>query len=216
MAALEARGIWKAYAGGRPVLRGINLSVPRGGSLLVHGRDGSGKSTLLQLLACVDYPSRGKVFVEGVDATALGEPQRAVLRRDALALLPQGPTLAEELSLRQNLALAVKMGRRGRQGEVEELLRLMDLLPVASRKPRELSPGEARRAAVARAIVHGPRILLADEPLAGLPSVEASRVLEALRVLRNQTRMTLIMTAQEPTPRAASEAVKALKGGRLR
>ncbi|MCC7483828.1 MAG: ABC transporter ATP-binding protein [Burkholderiales bacterium] len=184
---LKVAGLSRAFGGARPrqVLRGIGLELASGEYVAIVGESGVGKSTLLNLIAGLDEPDGGSVIFDGVDITALAEPERTLLRRRRMGFVFQAIHLMPHLTVVENVALPLALnGVAPRERAARAALALAEVgLPDAGASfPRQLSGGEMQRAAIARALVHRPRLLLADEPTGNLDRDSADHVLALLRV----------------------------------
>ncbi|MGO9956684.1 MAG: ABC transporter ATP-binding protein [Solirubrobacteraceae bacterium] len=203
--AIELRGLAR-YFGERTALRDVSLALPAGATLAVLGRNGAGKSTLLRILAALLRPHAGDVLV-------LGEPlpRRAFAVRAQLGLLGHEPLLYRELTGRENLRYHAGLHRVDSQ-RVEEVLRAVQMERRADDPVRLLSRGMVQRLAVARAVLHRPRVLLLDEPRANLDPA-ASELVEPL--IGRSSGVTRVLTSHEPRAALAeSDLVLALKDGR--
>jgi putative ABC transport system ATP-binding protein len=183
---LRIRNLAKSYAGasGRPVLRGVSLDVAPGEYVAVMGESGVGKSTLLNLIAGLDTPDAGSVELDGAELTSLDDTARTLLRRRAMGFVFQAFHLLPHLSVSQNVALPLALNGFAQQEADARVRHLLEAVGLAERgpsRPRELSGGEQQRVAVARAVAHRPRLLLADEPTGNLDQESASHVLRLLR-----------------------------------
>ena len=166
------------------MLEGIDLELRQGEYLAVMGESGVGKSTLLNLLAGLDRPDSGRVLLEGVDLSALDDDAVTLLRRRAVGFVFQAFHVLPYLSVEQNVALpldllGVKEPQRSRRAA--SMLAAVGIAPLARRYARELSGGEVQRIAIARALVHRPRLVLADEPTGNLEPRSAAQTLALLR-----------------------------------
>jgi ABC-type lipoprotein export system ATPase subunit len=214
-------GVSKIYSGpGGDVaaLDDVSLEVPRGEFVAVMGRSGSGKSTLLNLIAGIDTPTRGEVWVDGRDLTALAEPALTELRRGTVSLVFQFFNLLAPLDLRENVALpALLAGRRERDAlaEADGLLEAVGLSGRARSRPHTLSGGELQRAALARALIHRPRVLLADEPTGNLDSRSAAQVLALMRDLSAAAGATVVLVTHSAEAASAASRVVELRDGRV-
>lgn len=190
-------------------LEGSSLTV-------VTGRSGCGKSTLLTMLAGLLTPTAGTVEVDGQDLYALSEPERSHLRNERIGLVPQGHAALRSLTVLENVLLpAVIHGDA--QAPVERAAALLDgvgLTALAEQHPQELSGGELRRLAIARALLMGPDALLADEPTAGLDSENVDTVLTLLRRAADDGAAVLVVT-HEPEAERVADRVLTMDGGRL-
>jgi putative ABC transport system ATP-binding protein len=182
---LRLEAVGKRYPGDRPSLfEGIELELRQGEYLAVMGESGVGKSTLLNLLAGLDRPDSGRVVLQGVDLSAGDDDAVTLLRRRAVGFVFQAFHVLPYLSVEENVALPLDLlGVREpeRSRRTAEMLAAVGLAPLAGRHARELSGGEVQRIAIARALVHRPRLLLADEPTGNLDPRSAAQTLALLR-----------------------------------
>ena len=183
---LSIRGLTKSYGGTRPrqVLREVSLEVDRGEFIAIMGESGAGKSTLLNLIAGLDVPDCGTLVFDGVDIGALDDAARTLLRRSRMGFVFQAFHLLPHLTVAQNVSLPLVLtGRTAAEARerTATLLEAAGIAALADGYPRTLSGGEAQRAAIARALVHAPSLVLADEPTGNLDAVSASQVLALLR-----------------------------------
>ena len=184
---LTAKGLWKSYGSGRlrvDVVKGVDLEVGRGEFLAIVGPSGSGKTTIIMMLAGIEAPDRGSIVVDGVDVASLGPRERVLWRRRNVGIVFQFFHLIPTLTALENVMLSLELaGVKGSMARERalEALEFVGLRDKAHRFPYELSGGEQQRVAVARALVHKPKILLADEPTANLDYENKLRVVKLLR-----------------------------------
>ena len=181
--------------GGRPIFQGFGLSIARGEHLLLLGPSGSGKSTLINLIAGLLTPDRGAVFLSGVQMPAAAHA-RDELRRREIAIIFQQLRLVSALSLTANLRLAAELADKPGD-EIPALLQRLGLEARANAMPRELSQGEAQRAAIARALVARPALLLADEPTSALDDHNADIVGRLLVESAAEAGSTLVVATHD-------------------
>ena len=214
-ALLEARSITKSYRRGPEVVRalaGADLTLEPGELVALLGPSGSGKTTLLNVLAGWEEPDSGEVLWDGASGVRLAE-----LPWNSLSVLPQRLGLLDELSVRENVELPLRLGggpRRDAAGRVDELLEDLGLSDLAGRPPSQTSLGEQQRAALARAVVVAPRLLLADEPAGHQDAVFAERVLAVLRSAAARGTACLLATHNRDSLRFCDHAI-AIADGRV-
>ena len=199
-------------------LDGLTLDIPGGSFTAIVGRSGSGKSTLLQLAAGIDRPTAGEVFVEGQPLSRLSDDALTRLRRERVGIVYQFFHLLPTLDVRENVALPLLLEgvpERDALARADTLLAQVELMPRARARPHMLSGGEMQRAAVARALVHEPALVLADEPTGNLDTRSAARVVELLSTLAREHRATLVLVTHSPEAAAAAERVVTLSDGRV-
>jgi putative ABC transport system ATP-binding protein len=182
---LRLEKLTKRFSPDRPALfEGVDLELRQGEYLAVMGESGVGKSTLLNLLAGLDKPDGGRVLFEGIELSALDDDAATLLRRRAIGFVFQAFHVLPYLSVAQNVALPLDLlgvAEPERSARTLKMLQAVGIEPLAQRHARELSGGEVQRIAIARALVHRPRLLLADEPTGNLDPRSAAQTLELLR-----------------------------------
>lgn len=207
MSILRAEHLEKTFrssdggAAGVAAVRGIDLAIDAGEFVAITGASGSGKSTLLHMLGGITRPTAGRVLLEGVDLAALDDDALAVVRRRRIGFVFQRYNLLPELSLVENVALPLVLDgvaqRRCNDAALEALVAVgMD--HRATHRPDALSGGEQQRGAIARALVTGPAIVLADEPTGALDSANSARVVDLLGRLVSERRQTVILVTHDP------------------
>lgn len=221
---LEARDLHKTYAlEGAPVevLKGVTLSVRAGDTLAVMGASGSGKSTLLHCLGGLDRPTSGQVFFNAGDLFALGASARTELRATKVGFVFQSYHLLPELDLLENVMLPA-LARRGalaRRAKLAERARsLLDSVGLAARaahRPTELSGGEQQRAALARALMNEPELVLADEPTANLDTRNATQLIDLMHELNRNLGLTFLFSTHDQRLLERAERVIPLCDGRV-
>jgi putative ABC transport system ATP-binding protein len=198
-------------------LRGVSLSVRRGEFLAILGASGSGKSTLMNIVGCLDVPSQGWYRLDGVDVRELDEADLAVIRNRKIGFVFQGFNLIPRTTALANVELVLAYGgMRGRQRRDRAMaaLRAVGLEDRALHLPNELSGGQQQRAAIARAIVTNPAMVLADEPTGNLDSVSSAEVMQLFAALHRAGR-TIIMITHEADIAAHAERVIRLHDGEI-
>ncbi len=205
--------------GGRElhILNGISFSVEAGSWLALTGPSGSGKSTLLGILAGIDRPSAGKVYVEGTEISALPEGRLSRLRNEKIGVVFQSFHLIPTMTALENVEapLYIHPERRQARSTASRMLEQVGLAERMGHFPHQLSGGEQQRVAIARALVCGPEILLADEPTGNLDTATSRQVLDLIHQLRNQLGLTVIMVTHDPAVAGRAEHRLHIVDGRL-
>jgi putative ABC transport system ATP-binding protein len=199
-----------------PALRGASLEIDRPGFVAVMGPSGSGKSTLLHLLAALDRPDAGEVWVSGERIDELDDAQLTRFRRRGVGVVFQQFNLIPTMTARENVKLpGVLAGERERDldARADELLEALGVLPRADHKPDALSGGEQQRVAIARALLFEPRVLLADEPTGALDSASSGALWRLLGEIARGRDMTILMVTHEPAAAAHCREVFVLADG---
>ena len=173
------------------------LALEAGRSCVVRGASGSGKSTLLSILAGLLPPTSGEVLLAGQSLYALSERQRDLWRAQHLGMVPQRHHLLASLSIRQNLQLAQSLAQREDASRLQALMDRLGLTPLARQRPEQLSQGQQQRAALARALVHAPVLVLADEPTSALDDANAHAVIDLMLELTQEARVALLVATHD-------------------
>lgn len=199
-------------------LRGVSLTVSRGDYLSVTGASGSGKTTLMHILGLLDAPTSGRYLLDGEDVSQLPPEERARLRGQAVGFVFQSFRLLQDLTALENAALPLAfqgVPERVRLARARELLEAVGLAGREGHRPKALSGGQQQRVAIARALATGPRLLLADEPTAGLDPEAASGVL-ALFDRLHKSGHTLILITHDPKAAARAARRASICAGKLK
>lgn len=201
--AVRTESLVRHYRLGQSVIRavdGVSLSVRKGEFAALLGASGSGKSTLMNLIAGLDHPTSGKIVVEGQNLATLTPEQLAQYRRHSVGMVFQSFNLVPTMTLIENVELPMRFAeveRSERDARVQEALRAVGLSGRLEHRPSEMSGGEQQRAALARALVNRPKLLLADEPTGNLDSKTGTEILDLIRSLNQSLGMTVIMVTHE-------------------
>jgi len=215
---LELRGVAKRFDPAVPLLEGIDLEVPRGQWVAIVGESGSGKSTLLNIIAGLDRPDRGEVRLDSHPLPYANDDALALWRRRHVGFVFQAFHLLPYLSVAENVALPLallEVGVGERRRRAAAALAAVQLAGFEDRRPGSLSGGEMQRAAIARALVHEPILLLADEPTGNLDEANAANVLGCLRDAVRRAGACALMVTHSRRSAAAADRVLQLGGGRL-
>lgn len=200
---IQLREVTKIYGHGQAAMHaldGIDLAIQRGEFVAVMGPSGSGKSTCMNIIGCLDTPTDGHYYFDGVDVGSLSRDQRALLRRHYLGFVFQGFNLLNRTSALENVELPLvyrSMPSRKRHIRAREALDAVGLSGWESHTPGELSGGQQQRVAIARAIVSDPELLLADEPTGNLDSARSMEIMELLTALNRERNLTVVMVTHE-------------------
>jgi len=220
-AVIHIEGLRKDYDMGKTkvhALRGVDLTVKQGEYLAVVGASGSGKSTLMNIIGCLDYPTRGEYFLDGIRVDTLNKNALADIRNQKIGFVYQGFNLLARTSALENVELPLLYDRTGRKLKTRRLAReALERVGLGDRMdhlPNELSGGQQQRVAIARALVSKPAILLADEPTGNLDSKTSIEVLELFQELNDQG-ITIIMVTHESDVAHCSKRMIELRDGHI-
>jgi putative ABC transport system ATP-binding protein len=217
-AALEARDARKSLPLGRErveILKGISLRIEHGEFVAIVGPSGSGKSTLLGVIAGLDSPTSGQVFVDGLDITRMSEAKLARVRNMRIGMVFQSFNLIPTLTAQENVEVPLYVGKHpGRPSErAKELLTLVGLGHRLRNRPNQMSGGEQQRVAVARALATNPAIVIMDEPTGNLDKRNGDNVLALVRDLRQATGTTFVIATHDANvAQAADRAIRIVDG----
>lgn len=214
---IAAEALTRVYQRGRDPVRAldnVSFELHTGEFLAVVGPSGSGKTTLLNLLGCLDTPTSGTLRLQGRPIHALPEIAKTRLRRDKIGFIFQNFALLPTLTVAENIALPALFAGRKAARRAEQLLLKVELSHRASHFPRELSGGEMQRAAIARALINEPALLLADEPTGNLDRASGDRVIDLLSGLHRDGLTIVVVTHNQILANASARRME-LREGRL-
>ncbi len=221
MALIETRGLTKIYKMGRTEVRAVDnvdLSVEKGEFISIMGRSGSGKTTLLNLIGCLDRPTVGTIFIEGVEVTRLPPSKLPRIRREKIGFVFQEFNLIPTLTALENVELPLRYAGvpgKERARRAREVLERVGLGERLHHRPGELSGGECQRVAIARAIVNRPAIILADEPTGELDTQTAAEIVGLLKELNRETGLTIIVVTHDQEVARQTHRTLYLRDGRI-
>jgi putative ABC transport system ATP-binding protein len=220
-ALINIRNLNKTYQRGDqliPVLENVNLDIQSGEFVALMGPSGSGKSTLLNLIAGIDKPTSGSLYIDGVDITSLSESQLADWRAANVGFIFQFYNLMPVLTAFENVELPLlltSLSRSQRKEHVEAALSMVSLTDRMDHYPNELSGGQQQRVAIARALVTDPTLIVADEPTGDLDRDTANEVLDLLDALNADLGKTIIMVTHDPKSASRAKRLVMLEKGEL-
>lgn len=212
---IDVRNLYKIYNEGKEsevrALDGVTLAIDRGEFVSIWGSSGSGKSTLMNILGCLDVPTRGEYYLDGIDVRSLSDRKLSAIRNKEIGFIFQGFNLLHALSALENVELPLiyrGMGKRRRRELAQQALEKVSLGTRIHHKPSEMSGGQQQRVAVARAISTNPPIIMADEPTGNLDSRTGKEVMEILTHINEMGHTVLLITHDMKVARMARRIVK--------
>jgi putative ABC transport system ATP-binding protein len=218
---IELRGVSRVYGRGASEVRaldGVDFVVAPGEFVALMGPSGAGKSTCLNIVGCLDRPTAGQYYFQGVDVAGLTRQQRALLRRNFIGFIFQGFNLLSRTTALENVELPLiyrRTPRRERQRRAREMLALVGLEGREDHTPGELSGGQQQRVAIARAMVTDPAVVLADEPTGNLDTAMGEEIMRLLTTLNEERGLTIIMVTHEASIAAFANREVVFRDGRL-
>lgn len=222
MSVLKAQGLGKIYSSKGNVvykaLEDIELQVEAGEFVGVMGPSGSGKTTLLNLLATIDRPTSGQIEINGINPTRLNEKKLALFRRRELGFVFQDFNLLDTLSIKENIILPLVlegMAPKVIEQRLKPIVELLQITPILAKRTYEVSGGQKQRAAIARAIIHQPSVVLADELTGNLDSKAAKDVMDSLKDMNERLKATVLMVTHDPFSASYCERIVFIKDGKF-
>jgi ABC-type lipoprotein export system ATPase subunit len=219
MPILSLRNVRKDYSSdGQPVraLDGVSLDVEAGQFVALVGRSGCGKSTLLNLAGAMDFPTSGSVLLDGVAISSLKDVELTKLRREKVGFIFQSFQLLHTLTVLGNVELPLLLaGRSNARDAARERLKWVELEGLGERYPHQLSGGQMQRVGIARALIHAPKLLLADEPTGNLDTTTGNVILGLLRRLSREQNTATVMATHSAEAAASADVVVHLRDGKI-
>ena len=218
MAVLEIKDVTKVYEGKvtHRALNQLGFEVEAGEFLAIMGPSGSGKTTLLNLISTIDQPTSGEVIINGVNPSVLNKTENAHFRRRELGFVFQDFNLLPMLTVEENIVLPLTLDNAPfdiMEQRLAVLVERLGLQAVVNKRPNELSGGQAQRTAIARALIHEPLLILADEPTGNLDSNSSREVLELLSEINREKLTTIVMVTHDPIAASYCDRVLFIKDG---
>ncbi|MDE5909725.1 MAG: ABC transporter ATP-binding protein [Lachnospiraceae bacterium] len=219
MEILKVQNLSKVYGQGEGqvnALQNVSFSMEKGEFTAVVGESGSGKSTLLHLVGGLDFPTKGKVFLDSMDLFALNEKERTIFRRRNIGFIFQAFHLIEELDVEQNITFPLLLDhQKPDRGRIEELLALLGLCERRKHLPSQLSGGQQQRVAIGRALIMQPMLILADEPTGNLDSKSSRDVMDLLIRASHHYQQTILMITHNDNLASDADRVLRVTDGHL-
>ena len=219
MEIVKCEKLSKIYGSGQTLVTAldqVDLSVRQGEFVAINGSSGSGKSTLLHMLGGVDRPSGGKVWIEGTDLAGLDEKQSSIFRRRKVGIVYQFYNRIPSINIRQNILLPMLLdGRRPDEKRFDELVETLGLKDRLTHLPSQISGGQQQRAAIARALIYRPAILLADEPTGNLDRRNSDEILGLLKLSNKKYRQTILLITHDERVAVEADRVITIEDGKI-
>ncbi len=216
---IRVEGVVKHYRAGVATVRaidGVDLEIRAGSSVAIVGPSGCGKSTLLGLLGALEQPDHGRIWLQELEISALADTERARVRRELIGFVFQSYDLLPFLTARENVEFQVALTGRADAGRLaDDLVSGLELGDHATKLPDQLSGGQRQRVGIARALVHAPRLILADEPTGELDSVTSKTVLALMLEAQRATGATLVVVTHDTSVASKMDRVVSLRDGRV-
>ncbi|MFE7064570.1 ABC transporter ATP-binding protein [Sutcliffiella sp. NPDC057660] len=221
MTILKAENIRKSYGNKfnkQEVLRGIELNIEKGEFVSIMGASGSGKTTLLNVLSSIDKVSQGTIEIDGKEITSMKEKQLAEFRKYHLGFIFQEYNLLDTLTVKENILLPLsisKISRRAADETFKKVANELGIYDIKDKYPNQISGGQKQRTSAARAFIHEPSIIFADEPTGALDSKSASDLLNKLSDLNQKRKATIVMVTHDPVAASYCSRVIFIKDGAI-
>lgn len=219
MEILRVENLSKVYGAGDTAARAlddVSFSVKKGEFVAIVGSSGSGKSTLLHMVGGVDWPSSGKVFIDGVDIYGLKETRLAIFRRRQIGLIYQFYNLIPVLSVEENITLPLLLDeRKVEKSRLQEIINTLGLDDRLGYLPNQLSGGQQQRVSIGRALINNPALVLADEPTGNLDSKNSAEIIELLKLSNKKYDQTMLVITHDQDIALQADRIISLEDGRI-
>ena len=218
---IQLEHLFKEYKLGKQrisVIDDVNLNILEGEFVAIVGASGSGKSTLLHLLGGLDKPSQGKVIIDNQDINKLSDSRLSKFRNQVIGFIFQSFYLQLFLTLRQNIEVAsmpARINKKERRQKIDDLAKQVDLYDRLKHRPRELSGGQIQRAAIIRALLNNPKIILADEPTGNLDSKNGQDVIRLFKDICSQYKTTVVIATHDQEIASQADRIITIKDGKI-
>lgn len=218
---IKLENVWKIYQLDKvelTALKGVSLDINRGAFFTIMGPSGSGKSTLLNMIGCLDFPTKGKVYLKEKDISKLSENELSQLRGRTVGFVFQEFNLLSHLTAFENVMLPMVfqgVGFEEREKKAKEILAKVGLKERIHHQPGELSGGERQRVAIARAFANDPEVIIADEPTGNLDSLTGKKIMEILTDFHQKEKKTIVVVTHDPQIASYSEQIVNIKDGEI-
>ena len=218
---IQLEHLFKEYKLGKQrisVIDDVNLNILEGEFVAIVGASGSGKSTLLHLLGGLDKPSQGKVIIDNQDINKLSDSRLSKFRNQVIGFIFQSFYLQSFLTLRQNIEVAsmpARINKKERRQKIDDLAKQVDLYDRLKHRPRELSGGQIQRAAIIRALLNNPKIILADEPTGNLDSKNGQDVIRLFKDICSQYKTTVVIATHDQEIASQADRIITIKDGKI-
>lgn len=198
------------------VLKGIDIKIPKGKLTILKGRSGSGKTTLLNILSVLDEPTKGQLFINGIDMDTKSEEEKELIRRYDMGFVFQSVALIPIMSAYENVDFGLRLAAyKDRDARIKEVLSFVGLQKRMNHMPSQMSGGEQQRVAIARAVAHNPKIIFADEPTGALDTASGLAVMNLFKKLIEKEGITVVMTTHDPNLMDLGDVVYEMEDGEV-
>ena len=219
MEILKCECIGKIYGSGANQVRAldkVNLSVEKGEFVVIIGASGSGKSTLLHILGSVEKPTKGKVLVDGIDISSMSRTQTAIFRRRKVGLVYQFYNLIPTLTIQKNILMPLLLDKKKvNQEYFEQIVNSLGISDKLDFLPSQLSGGQQQRAAIARALIYRPALLLADEPTGNLDQKNSKEIIDMLKLSNRNLNQTILLITHDEKIALEADRIITLEDGKI-